>query len=179
MKKFLIMIVILLGIAGVLSAIVALRPNLSRRCSLGDFGVSVAIPYKYEPIKTTEDNKLLNLYDASTGISIQAMNAGEQFWQEETIAIRIEEYVQYLSAANYDYKVSTTKQEEKEVEGGTVGVIEIEIDRNTEVGKSFTVITGGTGKNIILEMYGKKETMEANREEFETIIGSIKIEEKK
>lgn len=175
MKKIMGLIIILILIAVILSVLVALKPNFNRRCQLGTSGISIKVPYSYQKTITENENTLLSLYEVEKGIEIEAIRLKDDFWSQEEIDARMDEYMNVLATANYDAQVKNTKLEVLELEDRKLGRVEAELEKQNVTSKSITLITTKQEGNIVIELIGEKEKMEENQAEIEKIISSIKI----
>lgn len=179
MKKFLILVSIVVLITIILSVIAGFKPLMSRTCNLGDFGITLKIPYMYTESSKVGKNTLLNLYSRQNGISISSINLGNEFWSSNILEERVEEYLKVISATNYDARIQNSKSEIITLSGVLVGRIEMEIIKPDKAMKMISLIMDEKNGNVAIEIYGEKVYMDKMEEDIEKIISSIKFGENK
>ena len=179
MKKFLILVLIILLITIILSVIAGFKPLMSRTCNLGDFGISIKIPYMYTESSKIGKNTLLNLYSRQNGISISAINLGNEFWSSNILEDRVEEYLKVISATNYDARIQNSKSEIITLSGALVGRTEMEIVKPDKTMKMISLIMDEKNGNVAIEIYGDKVYIDEMEEDIEKIISNIRFEENK
>ncbi|MBO5179529.1 MAG: hypothetical protein J6B87_04200, partial [Clostridia bacterium] len=167
MKKFFIMVLIILIITIILSVIAGFKPLMSRTCKLGDFGISLKIPYMYTESSKIGKNTLLNLYNRKNGVTISSINLGNEFWSSNILEERVEEYLKVISATNYDAKIQNSKSEIITLSGVLVGRTEVEIVKPDKTMKMISLIMDEKNGNVAIEIYGEKMYMDEMKEDIE------------
>ena len=79
-----------------------IKPSISRICRIDKYDITIEAPYSYEEEEDNYENTLINLYNKEKGISINAIDLKEDFWSSGDVADRMDEYLNIISAANYD-----------------------------------------------------------------------------
>lgn len=179
MKKFFVLVLIILIITIILSVIAGFKPLMSRTCKLGDFGISLKIPYMYTESSKVGKNTLLNLYNRQNGISISSIDLGNEFWSSNVLEERVEEYLNVISATNYDARIQNSKSEIITLSNVLIGRTELEIVKPDKTMKMISLIMDEKNGNVAIEIYGEKEYMDEMEEDIENIISTINFGENK
>ena len=179
MKKFFVLVLIILIITIILSVIAGFKPLMSRTCNLGDFGISLKIPYMYTESSKVGKNTLLNLYNRQNGISISSIDLGNEFWSSNVLEERVEEYLNVISATNYDARIQNSKSEIITLSNVLIGRTELEIVKPDKTMKMISLIMDEKNGNVAIEIYWEKEYMDEMEEDIENIISTINFGENK
>ena len=88
---------------GILSLLASLKPGWIRTCNLGDFGVSLKVPYAYANVSINREGNLLYLYNEENEIIISGIDVGKGFWKSDLPEERIDEYIKDYCAYGAKY----------------------------------------------------------------------------
>ena len=80
MRKIVIFIMGLVLLSIVSISVLVLLPNFSRNYKLPGYNLNLKVPYNYKKVEQENENSLLNLYEAESGITISAMRLKNDFW---------------------------------------------------------------------------------------------------
>lgn len=185
MKKLWICFSILIVLGIVMAAIAIMKPTISRTCRIGEYNITMKIPYAYEKEEDNYEDSLMNLYNKEQGIRINAIELKENFWSSDDIESRMEEYLKVITSVNYEAGLKNLKTEIIEGTSGRIGKIEFELSKNYEEekdinldeSKAVTLITNAEIGNVVIEILASKENFDKNKEEIEHIVRSIQIKE--
>lgn len=179
MKKLLKLLIFFVTIAVLSAVLVVMKPYMSRICRLEDFGINIKVPYSYSEVESEHVKSILSLYNSKNGIKISALDMGKQFWSSGDVNVRTEEYLNVISAANYDASVKNVKKEAIEIGGTLVGRAEVEVVRPTRSLKTISLIVGEEHGSVVIEIYGEADKMNENKESIEQLIQTIKFSKNK
>lgn len=175
MKKILIFLTILMVIVIIAVGIGVALPNMSGTYRLGSSRMKMEIPYSYEQLDEATENTIINLYNEDSKIKISAIELKKDFWGSGDAFARVEEYLNVISAINYDSNIKNIKKDTIANLNNKVGRVEVEVENPGGSFKTITIIPNEEVGNIVLEFMGDSESIEKNMEEIEEIINSIKI----
>ena len=175
MKKILyfILIFILIIILGTIA--VFMMPNISRKCEIKEYSISMKVPFSYEQQENKSENELLNLYKKNNGIRISASKLEDSFWTSGDVVARMDEYLRVISAVNYEASLINIDTEIVEDTQNKIGTISYELINTQGSYRNVAIITNKDIGNVVLEITGSKENMDKNDKEIEKIIETIKI----
>ena len=175
MKKLITFLIVIISIILISLLIMWFMPNLTRTCKLENYNITIEIPYSYAVYDESVEGALLSVYDSKKGISINVVEVNEKFWSSGDINVRMDEYLNLISAMNYDTSIKNPSTEIIEKFEGKIGKVEVELEGYENTGKAITVITNDTVGNIIIEITGEKEKIQNNIKEIDKIIESLTI----
>lgn len=174
MRKIVIFIMGLVLLSIVSISVLVLLPNFSRNYKLPGYNLNLKVPYNYKKVEQENENSLLNLYEAESGITISAMRLKNDFWSSGDTASRVEEYIKVISSANYDSEIKNIKTGFVNDSKNKLGLVEFELGKPNGTYKTVTIISNEEIGNITIEIYADKESFNNNLNEIETIVSSIK-----
>ena len=129
MKKLWICFLVLILLVIVFTIVAMIRPNISRTCRIGEYNITMKVPYAYEKEEDNYENSLINLYNKVAGISISAIDLREDFWSSGDVESRMDEYLNVISSANYDAGLKNLKTEILAGTNGKIGRVEFELSK--------------------------------------------------
>lgn len=174
MKKIIIFILVLILLLAVTVGLKLLIPKMNRTYKIDKYNISMKVPYGYKASYDVNENTLGILYNEQKGITINAFDLKDDFWNSGDAMARTDEYMNVMSAANYDTGFSIISNEVMEGQESKFAKVEIELDKPNSISKIVSVISGEEVGNVVIEIFGLKENMDNNKEEIEKIVQSIR-----
>ena len=174
MKKIIIFIFVFILLIMVSVGVGLLIPKMSKTYKIDKYNISMKVPYGYKISQDTNENTLFILQNEQTGITINAFDLKDDFWNSGDVMARTDEYMHVMSTANYDTGFAIIANEPIEGQKSKFAKVEIELDKPNSISKIIGVISGEEVGNVVIEIYGLKENVDENKEEIENIVKSIK-----
>ena len=173
MKKILRLLAFIIVLVIVFTLWIFIKPNISRTCKIKELDISLKIPYAYQETYNESENVLLNMYN-SEGIRISVVELKDNFWSSGDTEARMNEYLNVISAMNYDSEIKNIKKEILKKKDGNLAKVELTLRNPSGNAKKVSVIANEKIGNFVIEIEGSMSVMENKAKEIEKIIKSIK-----
>lgn len=173
MKKILRLLLLVIVLVLIFTVWMFIKPSVSRTCKINKLDISLKIPHAYQETYSESKNVLLNMYN-SEGIRISVVELNDNFWSSGDTEVRMNEYLNIISAMNYDSEIKNIKKEILKNNDGNLAKVELTLRNPSGNAKKVSVIANEKVGNFVIEIEGPVSAMESKEKEIEKIIKTIK-----